>query len=309
MSEQNSVYEVGKIYDLKIDALKSNPEQVRKYFDNDSIAALADSIEEDGLLQNISFTEKDGELIIVAGERRFKALKLLKEQGKAVPPLSGKYVEGPLRKLAFVENMFREDMTAIEFAESVQALGNDSETEGKELTQGALGKLLGLKRTTVSGILSVAKMPADLKDMVRNNPNVTRDSLERISRIRGKARQEKAINDLLKELAEKGKKAQDAPKGQRESKRTRGQMIADGLGAYAKELNNRFTDTEFAVKYSSEDRAQIAFSLRGMQEKIAETIAVMEQKKEEWDKQYAEKKTKPQKGKKKRKAKSDKKSK
>ncbi len=140
MAENNSSYIVGETYFLDVDTLKPNPDQSRKYFDEESIKVLAETIKEDGLLQSISFTTHNDELIIVGGERRWRAIKLLKEQGVTIE-LTGKYVEGSLRKLAFVENLFREDMTAVEFAESVHALEN----EDKELTQGAIGQLLGLK--------------------------------------------------------------------------------------------------------------------------------------------------------------------
>ncbi len=103
-SSEVSKYEVGKTYSLQLDDLHPNPHQVRKHFDKKHIAALAQSIEEDGLLQNIAFTEEDGKLLIVAGERRYRALRLLKEQGKDIS-IMGKYVQGPLKKLAFVENI------------------------------------------------------------------------------------------------------------------------------------------------------------------------------------------------------------
>ena len=292
MSESSSkTHKVGDILTLNLDDLKPNPEQVRKHFDEESIAVLAESIAEDGLLQNIAVTEYNGELIIVAGERRVRALRHLKEQGRPVPELFGRYVEGSLRKLAFVENMFREDMTAVEFAESALALSKDK-SEGKELTQGALGKLLGLKRTTVNGIISIAKMDEDIKKLVRDKPNATRDSLERISRIKGINRQRKAIDTLLKELEEKEKQENDdskASKKLRESKRTKGRMAADALTAYSKTLD-RFATPEFAVQYAPEDRDLIASCLSEMKEKIETTIKTMELNKGDWDKQYLDKK-------------------
>ena len=285
MSEQPE-YKIGVVYPLNIDELTPNPEQVRKYFDEESIAALAASIEEDGLLQNISFTENEGKLIIVAGERRVRALKHLREQGKEVP-LFGKYVEGSLRKLAFVENLFREDMTAVEYAESVLALKDT----GEELSQGALGQLLGLKRTTINGILSIAKMPDTLKDKVRDNPLVTRDTLEKISRIKGEGRQQKAIEDLLRELKLK-------EKGQyitypREAFRTRGEIIANSISEYTKNLGT-FTIGENPVRISPENRKLITIKLKELQSKIQKILDTMDQEKANWDKQYTENQKKKQ---------------
>lgn len=104
-------------YTNKCIELQPNPEQPRKYFDEDEIKALAADIEANGLLQNITFTCHEGKLIIISGERRVRAHKLL---GKET--IEGKYVEGDLLTLALMENILRSDLTAIEFAESVAAL-------------------------------------------------------------------------------------------------------------------------------------------------------------------------------------------
>lgn len=63
MSEsQDREYEIGKIYLIDINKLMPNPEQPRKYFDEDEIKALAADIEVNGLLQNITFTCHEGKL-------------------------------------------------------------------------------------------------------------------------------------------------------------------------------------------------------------------------------------------------------
>ena len=277
-------YQVGETYPLDVDTLKPNPHQVRKYFDEEGIEILAENIKEDGLLQSISFTSHEGDLVIVGGERRCRAIKLLKEQGVNAD-LTGKYVEGSLRKLAFVENLFREDMTAVEFAESVLVL----QEEGDELSQGALGKLLGLKRTTINGILSVAKMPEDIRDSFRNNPHVSRDRLERISRIKGEGRQKKAVDALLSQLnAQKtGGQSEDGPlKG-----KTRGSMVASSLAKFTESLK-RFSDAEYAIRISPDDRDLIVTRLNEMKEKIQATLEAMSQGKEDWDRAYAKSKAK-----------------
>ena len=271
---------VGDIYPLEIDDLKPNPHQVRQHFDAESIKALAKSIEEDGLLQNIAFTEHEGELIIVAGERRYRALKLLKEQGKDIP-LKGKYVVGSLRKLAFVENLFREDLTAVEFSESLLALQEET-----DLSQGALGELIGLKRTTVNGYIAVAKMDESIKKKVRTNPDIPRERLVKIARINGNDRQHKAVDALIKEFEakEEEKAVEKAPK----AKSTRGKMAAEGLAKFTKGLG-RFATEKYGERISPADRDLIASRLTEMQTEIQKTLDAMSQGKEQWDKLYAEK--------------------
>jgi ParB family chromosome partitioning protein len=278
MSKNSKSYKVGEFYTLDPEALEPNPHQVRKHFDKESIAALAASIEEDGLLQNITFTEDNGQLYIVSGERRVRALRLLKEKGNEAPLLYGKYVEGPLRKLAFVENMFREDMTAVEFAEGVLALQTDTD-KGEAFTQGALGNLLGLKRTTVNGIIAIAKMPKALKDKVRENPSVTRDSLERIARIKGEGRQTKAINDLLAELAMKAAPkpdddSQEPTPGAADATRSWGEIAANAIANLSDDFSKKFTDKKYMSRFDAEGRALLVKELGNLKNKIEAILAV-----------------------------------
>lgn len=278
-------YVVGEIYPLEVNDLKPNPHQVRQHFDTESIKALAKSIEEDGLLQNIAFTKHEGELIVVAGERRYRALKFLKEQGTDIP-IMGKYVEGSLRKLAFVENLFREDLTAMEFSESLLALQEET-----DLSQGALGELIGLKRTTVNGYIAVAKMNESIKEKVRANPDIPRERLVKITRINGEGRQHKAVDALIKEFEakEEEKAVEKTPK----AKITKGEMAAEGLAKFTKGLG-RFATEKYGERISPAGRDLIASRLAEMQTEIQKTLDAMSQEKEHWDKLYAEKKMKSQ---------------
>ena len=137
MSEsQDREYEIGKIYSIDINNLMPNPEQPRKYFDEDEIKALAADIEKNGLLQNITFTYHGGRLIIISGERRVRAHKHLGKES-----VEGKYIEGDLLTLALMENILRSDLTAVEFAESVAALQRQKSCSHDEIAQ-----LIGRKK-------------------------------------------------------------------------------------------------------------------------------------------------------------------
>ena len=68
MSEsQSREYEINKMYTIKVSDLTPNPEQPRKYFNDDEIKALATDINANGLLQNITFTCREDKLIIISG--------------------------------------------------------------------------------------------------------------------------------------------------------------------------------------------------------------------------------------------------
>ena len=212
MPQQQKTYEVGKTYTLNVSELKPNPQQVRQHFDEDKLNALAESIEKDGLLQNISFTQYSDELIIVAGERRFQAVKKLGHAN-----IEGKYVEGDLFQLALVENILREDLTAIEYSECLKQL-----KEKQDVTLERLGAIIGKKKSTVSEILKLNELPQTMRDEARNCSELTRQDLLKITKIKDSKRKEAAFAKLLAMSAEekntKEKNTSDVQHQKRNSK-------------------------------------------------------------------------------------------
>ena len=187
MSESlNSKYEIGKVYPINVNELQPNPEQPRKYFDEDEIKALAADIEANGLLQNITFTCHEDKLIIISGERRVRAHNQL---GKEV--IEGKYVEGDLMTLALMENILRSDLTAIEFAESVAALQKQ-----KNCSNDDIARIIGKKKSTTSEILKIASLPEAIRDDARTKPYVTRECLLKVARRKDADVQKKTYDKL-----------------------------------------------------------------------------------------------------------------
>lgn len=193
MSEsQDREYEIGKIYSIDINNLMPNPEQPRKYFDEDEIKALAADIKENGLLQNITFTCHEGKLIIISGERRVRAHKQLKKE-----TIEGKYIEGDLLTLALMENILRSDLTAVEFAESVAALQKQ-----KSCSNSVIAEMIGKKKSTTSEILKIASLPEEIRNDARTKPLMTRERLLKVARRRD-ADVQKKMYDKLCHMLEK----------------------------------------------------------------------------------------------------------
>ena len=187
MSEsQDREYEIGKIYLIDINKLMPNPEQPRKYFDEDEIKALAADVEANGLLQNITFTCHEGKLIIISGERRVRAHKQL---GKGT--IETKYVKGDLLTLALMENILRSDLTAIEFAESVAALQKQKNCSNDEIAE-----MIGKKKSTISEILKIASLPEEIRNDARTKPLMTRERLLKVARRKDADAQRKVYSKL-----------------------------------------------------------------------------------------------------------------
>jgi ParB/RepB/Spo0J family partition protein len=99
---------------IPVEEIVANPEQPRRFFDQEALRALADSIKQIGLLEDILVTPRDSKYMLVLGERRWKATQLA-----ALPTISAKVVElsdAEVRRISLTENIQRENLTAVEEA-------------------------------------------------------------------------------------------------------------------------------------------------------------------------------------------------
>lgn len=101
---------------ISIDLVEPNPYQPRLEFNDDALMDLAQSIRENGLIQPLTVREVDGKYQIIAGERRFRAMKL--NGAVEVPALVMDANEIQMAEMALVENIQRENLSAIEEAKS-----------------------------------------------------------------------------------------------------------------------------------------------------------------------------------------------
>lgn len=111
-----------RVEQINVDTVTPNPFQPRKYFDEQALGELSDSIKEHGLLQPIVVVEKDDGYILVAGERRLRAHKLAGFETIRAIIADVSFDDIRLRELALIENIQRENLNAIELANSYTEL-------------------------------------------------------------------------------------------------------------------------------------------------------------------------------------------
>lgn len=185
-------YKCGKLYNLGLSELTPNPAQPRKVFSDAEIQVLADSIKEKGLLQPILVKElDDGQIIIVSGERRFRAHQILKRE--TIPAW---FTTGDAEELALVENLVREDLSAIETAEALKQLSD--KLDGK--SQKDLARLIGKAETTVSEILSLNKLSEDIRNIARGDKRFALRELKKIATKRHPEKQRELFEKKLAQL-------------------------------------------------------------------------------------------------------------
>ena len=150
-----------KLLNLKIDRIVTNSNQPRKYFDNEKMSELKDSIKSSGLIQPITVRKiSNGKYEIVAGERRYRACRELGMENISAIEISAGDARG--YELSVLENIQREDLNPIEEAESYLML-----MEVYGYTQEKLSEKLGKTRSSLSNKMRILKLPGSVKEMVK----------------------------------------------------------------------------------------------------------------------------------------------
>ncbi len=152
----------GKIILLPIDMIKANPDQPRKRFSADSLNELAESIKENGIIQPLIVTKKEGGYYLIAGERRLRASAIagLTE----VPGIIRNIDEVNSAAVAIIENIQRENLSPIEESLAYQKL-----IDAYLLTQEMLAVKLGKSRTYITNTLRLLHLPGEVKTFIEDN--------------------------------------------------------------------------------------------------------------------------------------------
>ncbi|MDP8267743.1 MAG: ParB/RepB/Spo0J family partition protein [Candidatus Tenebribacter davisii] len=148
---------------IRTDKIKPNRYQPRKKFNSEKLQELANSLKENGIIQPIIVTSKDeGEYELIAGERRLEASKLA---GFSEIPVIIRSVS-PKEQLQFaiIENVQREDLTAIEEARAYQQLNEEF-----KLTHAQISDIVGKDRATITNFIRLLKLSEDIQQMILND--------------------------------------------------------------------------------------------------------------------------------------------
>ena len=145
---------------ILISKIKPNPNQPRKSFENKSLKQLAQSIEEKGLISPITVKQIENKYIIVAGERRFRAHKLLKKKRILAYVIDAKSNKD-IMYMALIENIQREDLNPIEEAKGYKYLQDNLKSSITEIA-----KTVGKSRPAVSNTLRLLKLPGQIQESI-----------------------------------------------------------------------------------------------------------------------------------------------
>ncbi|TLG77164.1 ParB/RepB/Spo0J family partition protein [Culicoidibacter larvae] len=177
------------IVEVEIEKLRPNPYQPRKSFDQNALEELASSIKEHGIFQPIIVRENLVGYDILAGERRYRASQLIGLE--TIPAIIKEFNDQEMMEIALLENLQREDLSAIEEAQAYQML-----IDQLNLTQEQLGKRLGKSRSHITNTLRLLTLPQYVQDAIINNEL----SMGHAKILVGKS--EKDIKNLFNQIVE-----------------------------------------------------------------------------------------------------------
>ncbi len=149
----------GLVRELPVDGIKPNRYQPRRALDPASLAELKNSIGASGLLQPIVVRQLDSGYELVAGERRWRAIRAL--GWKKVPAVVRDVDDRTLLTLALVENLQRASLSPIDEAQGYERLAHDF-----SLSHGAIADAVGRDRSTVANAVRLLKLPKSVQQLV-----------------------------------------------------------------------------------------------------------------------------------------------
>lgn len=193
-SLEKSIYETStkeEIVELEISELRPNPYQPRKIFDEEALKELSQSIKEHGVFQPIIVKPSIKGYEIIAGERRYRASKLAGRT--TIPAIIREFSDEQMMEIALLENLQREDLSAIE-----EAYAYKSMIEKLNLTQEELSNKVGKSRSHITNILGLLRLPEDIQNMVAKN-EISMGHARVLSKIDSEEKIREAVSKIVDE--------------------------------------------------------------------------------------------------------------
>lgn len=269
-NENNLVKEEKKgLTEVKLRDVEPNRSQPRKFFDEEKINELAESIKENGLVQPIIVSKNGDKYKIIAGERRWRAARVAGLTTVPVVIREDTLDDGKILELALIENIQRQDLNAIEEASAIKSLMSEY-----KMTQEMVAQRIGRSRPAIANTLRLLNLDKRVQDMLIEG---------RLSETHARAIVVIEDNDLQYDLAQeiekKGLSAREIEAYMRAKKNKKAKNKKENI--FAKDLENRIKNYlgtkvkivtkakdkgKIVIEYVSNDDLDRIISLLGIQE-------------------------------------------
>lgn len=257
--------------EIKLSLIEPNTGQPRKDFDEDSLAELAASIKEHGVIQPIIVKKTGKTYRIIAGERRWRAARIagLKE----IPAIVREYDDKETAEIALIENIQREDLNSIEEAKAYRSL-----IEDYHLTQDELAKRVSKSRTAITNSLRLLQFDDSILELIESG-ELSAGHARAILSVNGKKAQYKAAREVINN----GLSVRDTEKiakryNTAKTDKTSGRSSADD--PYIKALSDELTEklhckVRIVPKGKHSGRIEIEYASLQELEQLSDSIGAM----------------------------------
>jgi len=181
--------ETEEVKQIPVDKIVPSPYQPRTMFDDERISELSQTIKTHGIIQPIVVRATEKGYEIIAGERRWRAVKKLGM--KTIPAIIKQYNEAQTASIALIENLQREGLTAIEEAMAYKKL-----IEIHGLTQESLAQRLGKGQSTIANKLRLLHLSQPVQDALMER-KITERHARAILSLHGHDMQERVLNEIV----------------------------------------------------------------------------------------------------------------
>ena len=197
-----------EVYNIDIERLEPDPDQPRKYIDQKALDELRHSIEQQGVLQPIIFHKENDKLYVIAGGRRLEAARKARQR-----KIQAIYKKGSPMEIALIENIIRENLTAVEEAEAIDKYKYETDCSHQEIAVN-----LGKTRSMITQMISIARLPEEIRDECRNNKDYSRRELMKIAALETEKEQFEAFDKYKKRIEKRKNQGKNKEKIKRNSK-------------------------------------------------------------------------------------------
>ena len=224
--EEEKMQSDDSLQSLKLIDIEPNREQPRKFFDEESIGELAESIKMYGVIQPIVVTKKEGYYAIIAGERRWRAAK--KAGLTEIPAIIRDDDDRKNKEISLIENMQREDLNAYEKAAGIRALMEDY-----NMTQEEIAKVLGKGRSSIANSVRVLNLSPEVLEFAKQG-KLTEGHCKALLAITDPAKQ----LEMAKRMIERGDSVRQAEKKIHHQKNNKN--TAEKYAAVYRDIEDKF---------------------------------------------------------------------
>ena len=220
-----------EIQDIPINEIRPNPYQPRKSFNEEALRELSESIKNHGVFQPIIVKKGIRGYDLIAGERRLRASKMAGLD--KIPAIVKDFSDDEMREIALLENIQRENLTAIELAWAYKGI-----IDNLDIRQEDLALRIGKSRSHITNTLGLLNLPEEVQKMILNG-----ELSMGHARVLSKMEDESKITDLAKKIINEGLSVHEIEEISKDEE------IKKRVPITRRERNTDYTNIENELKY------------------------------------------------------------